>query len=118
MAHRVKSLAAAVGMGVMLATAAPATAFAATAAPHATSNAIKPAAGWIGTCYDTYVNSREAGGWCDGNGPDWVYQGWVECTNGDYYYGVVRWAGDRRESYGTCPSGTTVVYYGTADWYQ
>jgi hypothetical protein len=118
MAHRIKALAAAAGMAGLLAAAAPATAFAADTASATKSSTVRPDAGWLGTCYGTYVSSRVAGGWCDGNGPDWVYQGFAECSNGGYYYGVVRWAGDRRESYGTCPSGTVVVGYGVDTWYQ
>ena len=60
--------------------------------------------GWIGACY---VNrgTNWAGGWCDGNGPDWTYRGVVYCSNGGAYLGINHWAGDRRGSYAECPSG-------------
>jgi hypothetical protein len=70
--------------------------------------------GWLGTCYPQYPNSWTAGGWCDGNGPDWTYQGVVHCSNGGSYYGVVRWAGDRRKSFGLCQYSTGIwggLYY-------
>ena len=71
------------------------------------------AAGWIGDCYpNRYIIT--AGGWCDGNGPDWTYQAVVTCTNGGQYWGDRRWAGDRRGSTAGCPSGTTTsggLYY-------
>lgn len=63
-----------------------------------------PQAGWLGPCYPA-VGFNWGGGWCDGNGPNWHYRGWVYCTNGWEYYGVYRWAGDRRGSYAYCPSG-------------
>jgi hypothetical protein len=69
------------------------------------------AAGWIGKCYPWYVSSSTAGGWCDGNGPN-TYRGWASCSNYHIYYGVIRWAGDRRGSFGVCPSGTHVWAYG------
>ncbi|MEU3566920.1 hypothetical protein AB0E96_00595 [Kitasatospora sp. NPDC036755] len=63
--------------------------------------------GWLGDC--SYVIGQNfAGGWCDGNGPDWWYQAWVHCDDG-YYYGPARWAGDRRGSYAYCPDGHFVV---------
>jgi hypothetical protein len=71
------------------------------------------AAGWIGDCYANR-GTFSAGGWCDGNGPDWTYQAVVTCTNGGQYWGVRRWAGDRRGSYAECPAGTTTsggLYY-------
>ena len=71
--------------------------------------AVHSDSGWLGTCYPQ-VGSYWGGGWCDGNGPDWHYYGWVHCSNGWNYYGVDRWAGDRRGSYGYCPSGTYAIY--------
>jgi len=79
--------------------------------------AVRPDAGWLGNCYPA-VGSNWGGGWCDGNGPDWVYQGHVYCSNGGTYYGVVHWAGDRRGSYGYCPSGSYAVGGGLTVWYQ
>ncbi|MEU7798156.1 hypothetical protein AB0J14_19245 [Micromonospora arborensis] len=77
------------------------------------------AAGWLGACHPepNPNNSRSGGGWCDGNGPDARYQGWVDCSNGGRYWGPERWAGDRRRSYGTCPSGTSRVRYGVVGYY-
>ena len=69
------------------------------------------AAGWLGSCYPERVGNR-AGGWCDGNGPDWTYRGVVHCTNGGTYYGVERWAGDRRASAISCPRGKAFVWGG------
>ncbi|WP_446038097.1 hypothetical protein [Streptomyces sp. SID1121] len=65
-------------------------------------------AGWLGTCYPERSATR-AGGWCDGNGPNWNYSGWVRCSNGNEYYGPWKWAGDRTKSYAYCPSGTSSV---------
>jgi hypothetical protein len=63
------------------------------------------ASGWIGRCYPV-VSASYGGGWCDGNGPDWQYNGHVYCTasGGRFYYawGPTRWAGDRRGSYASC----------------
>ncbi|QOC90535.1 hypothetical protein [Micromonospora craniellae] len=77
------------------------------------------AAGWLGTCYSTPNpnNSRSGGGWCDGNGPDARYQGFVDCSNGGRYWGPEKWAGDRTRSYGTCPSGTSRLGYGVVGYY-
>ncbi|MFV5998702.1 hypothetical protein ACNPQM_41785 [Streptomyces sp. NPDC056231] len=63
-------------------------------------------AGWLGTCYVERTSTR-AGGWCDGNGPNWNYRGWVLCSNGKEYVGPWKWAGDRTKSYANCPSGST-----------
>ncbi|GLZ57460.1 hypothetical protein [Micromonospora sp. NBRC 107095] len=77
------------------------------------------AAGWLGTCrpYPNPNNSRSGGGWCDGNGPDARYRGWVDCSNGYSYSGPERWAGDQRRSYGTCPSGTSRISYWVHGYY-
>lgn len=83
----------------------------------ASAAVVRPDAGWLGNCYPA-VGSNWAGGWCDGNGPDWVYQGYVDCTNGYEYYGVVHWAGDRRGSYAYCPSGSYATNGGLDVWYQ
>lgn len=70
-------------------------------------------AGWIGSCY-VWRAAHSAGGWCDGNGPDWTYRAFVNCTGGSRS-GVSHWAGDRRGSVAECPSGTSnsggVRYY-------
>jgi hypothetical protein len=67
------------------------------------------AAGFLGKCYPVaQVIGRDlytGGGWCDGNGPDWTYRGWIKCyyaTGAPTNYGVIRWAGDRRQSMATC----------------
>jgi hypothetical protein len=73
-----------------------------------TADTVHPDSGWLGQCYPA-LGSNWGGGWCDGNGPDWHYYGWVDCTNGHEYYGVDRWAGDRRGSYAYCPAGTGAV---------
>ena len=106
---------------VTTATAAALAAAAFTATP-ASAATVRPNAGWIGTCYYSRSSSN-AGGWCDGNGPDWRYQGVVYCSNGYYYLGVVHWAGDRRGSYAYCPSGThstagglDIYYDSTYQW--
>jgi hypothetical protein len=77
---------------------------------------MSPQAGWLGTCYPA-VGSNWGGGWCDGNGPNWNYQGWVDCTNGGEYFGVIHWAGDRRGSYAYCPSGTWATAGGVDAFY-
>jgi len=52
------------------------------------------AAGWIGTCYP-HRGTGGAGGWCDGNGPDWQYRAVVYCERGGPFYSTgFRWAGD------------------------
>ena len=58
---------------------------------------------WLGSCY-TWHDNRTAGGWCDGNGPDYTYATTAACTNGGIAFGPSRWAGDRRESYAYCSS--------------
>ncbi|MGH3416977.1 MAG: hypothetical protein ACRDVE_22045 [Actinocrinis sp.] len=116
-------VAAAAGIAAVALAAAPASAATTATAHQGTVRALTPAgtvrpdAGWLGTCYGSH-GSNWGGGWCDGNGPDWVYQGFVDCTNGGEYYGVVHWAGDRRGSYGYCPSGSSTVNYGVYTWYQ
>ena len=59
---------------------------------------------WLGTCYP-WNDSETAGGWCNGNGPNWTYEGWAICNDGVQQFSVfgpMRWAGDRRGSYGYC----------------
>ncbi|MET8260412.1 hypothetical protein ACFYPG_23295 [Micromonospora sp. NPDC005553] len=62
--------------------------------------------GWIGKCYP-----HAYGGWCDGNGPDWTYEGYVRCaaqsSGSKDEVGVRRWAGDRRGSTAKCQLGTS-----------
>ena len=65
-------------------------------------------AGWLGPCY-VDASTTSGGGWCDGNGPDWTYRGRVQCTDGGDYYGVTRWAGDRRGSTAYCGGGEVIV---------
>jgi hypothetical protein len=60
---------------------------------------------WLGLCYPVRGNTH-AGGWCDGNGPNWTYRGIVRCSNNQRYLGVERWAGDRRGSHLECPANT------------
>jgi hypothetical protein len=85
------------------------------AAGPASASTVSPNTSFIGTCY-TFRGVNSAGGWCDGNGPNWVYQSRVFCATGVDYTGVTRWAGDRRGSTATCPSSNAVkggldVYY-------
>ncbi|MER7590667.1 hypothetical protein ABTW72_24335 [Micromonospora sp. NPDC127501] len=77
------------------------------------------AAGELGMCYKlpNPANSRSGGGFCDGTGPDARYYGRVTCSNGMNYYGPERWAGDTRNSYGTCPSGTSRASWGVYGYY-
>lgn len=63
-----------------------------------------PAASWIGAC-DFDVRFDWAGGWCDGNGPNWNYRAWIRCVFDGYLYGPWHWAGDRNGSYVHCPRG-------------
>lgn len=82
-----------------------------------TAGGVAPLSGWLGSCYVSRY-STFAGGWCDGNGPDYGYQGAVKCSNGWWYYnGPYRWAGDRRGSYSSCPSGTTATRGGVVIFY-
>ncbi|MGV9563565.1 hypothetical protein [Streptomyces sp. NPDC003480] len=67
---------------------------------------MKPAGSWLGKCYPYHkAGTKWAGGWCDGNGPNWQYWGYVNCSGNTRYFGPHRWAGDRRGSYVTCPAG-------------
>ena len=75
-----------------------------------------PLAGWLGSCFANRWTDR-AGGFCDGNGPDWTYRGWARCSNGIDYLGSARWAGDRRGSYAVCPTGRTATIGGLQVYY-
>jgi len=68
------------------------------------SGGVGTLSGFITQCYGSRY-STFAGGWCDGNGPDYTYKGVVWCSDGGKYYGQSRWAGDRTGSYVSCPSG-------------
>jgi hypothetical protein len=132
--HLVSGGAVAVGLALSLAapaSAAPASAAPALAASAQVSEVIRYTAGqpaptntatastlasWLGPCYPVRY-TRSAGGWCDGNGPNWRYQGYVGCTDGREYWGPVRWAGDRRGSYGYCPTGAYANYGGVQAFY-
>jgi hypothetical protein len=65
----------------------------------------------LDACYPASAGNW-GGGWCDGTGPNFTYQGFVDCTDNHEYYGTERWAGDRRASYGTCPAGKQAVQGG------
>jgi hypothetical protein len=85
------------------------------AAGPAAAATVRPNTSFIGTCYP-FRSTASGGGWCDGNGPNWVYQARVYCANGVDYTGVTRWAGDRRGSTATCEGSNAVeagldVYY-------
>ena len=69
---------------------------------------------WFGDVHVTLNTPTSYGGWVDGNGPD-SYRFFVICSNGKTYNGVTRWAGDRRGSFGYCPSGTTASYKGRTE---
>jgi len=87
----------AVAAGLALSLATPASAATVepnTIPPAATTGGAHTDSGWLGTCHPVRY-TRSAGGWCDGNGPDWRYFGWVYCTDGRDYHGPSRWAGDR-----------------------
>jgi hypothetical protein len=95
------------------------------AAPASAATLSRPAitqpnttnSGWIGNCYPS-GGDNWGGGWCDGNGPDYVYQGYVRCTTlGSEYWGPVRWAGDRRGSFGYCPANTFMISYDVLGFY-
>jgi hypothetical protein len=115
-------------LAIVLMVGAPAVAVAKTDAGAAgDTNAVAPASaqmalsGWLGRCYPQFPNSWTAGGWCDGNGPDWTYRGVVHCTNGASYFGVMRWAGDRRKSFGLCQYSSGVwggLYYYYKGYYR
>lgn len=88
-----------------------------TVVSHSRSATVQPDGSWLGTCYSSY-GATWGGGWCDGNGPNWQYQGYVYCKDGGTYYSVVRWAGDRRGSYASCPIGVGAYYGGVTPFYQ
>jgi hypothetical protein len=67
-----------------------------------------PPDGWAGPCYFTDVGYNYAGGWCDGNGPDWWYHAHVQCDTGSAD-GPEKWAGDRSKSIAYCPRGGRVL---------
>ncbi|MEV0566565.1 hypothetical protein [Dactylosporangium sp. NPDC050588] len=73
--------------------------------------------GWIGECHP-----QQYGGWCDGNGPDWQYRGFVKCaaqsSGSKPYYGPFRWAGDTRGSYASCTLGTSYKSGGVEVYYK
>ncbi|WP_430501349.1 hypothetical protein ACQRWP_07130 [Micromonospora trifolii] len=73
--------------------------------------------GWIGQCYP-----HAYGGWCDGNGPGWTYEGYVRCaaqSSGSIDYpGPSRWAGDRRGSTAKCSLGTSYKSGGVKVFYR
>jgi hypothetical protein len=77
------------------------------------------AAGWIGTCYP-HRGTGGAGGWCDGNGPDWQYRAVVYCERGGPFYSTgFRWAGDTRGLSAYCRTGTGPSYAGGVEyWYR
>lgn len=92
----------------------------ATAAPAAAAT-VRPMTSWLGACHP-WNDNETAGGWCDGNGPNWTYQAVALCENIVQVTwittGVVRWAGDRRGSYAYCSTrngflvqGWIYVYY-------
>ncbi|MFF3907870.1 hypothetical protein ACFYZJ_18185 [Streptomyces sp. NPDC001848] len=67
---------------------------------------MRPAGSWLGKCYPYHkAGTKWAGGWCDGNGPNWQYWGYVNCSGNTRYFGPHRWAGDKRGSYAACPAG-------------
>jgi hypothetical protein len=89
-----------------LAAAAPASA--------ATARPMRPASSWLGTCYP-WNDNETAGGWCNGNGPNWTYEGRAVCNVAGFQYdefGPSRWAGDRRGSYGYCSTDGGVLVSG------
>ncbi|MEV4517927.1 hypothetical protein AB0K00_54340 [Dactylosporangium sp. NPDC049525] len=73
--------------------------------------------GWIGQCHP-----QQYGGWCDGNGPDWQYRGFVSCaaqsSGSKEYYGPFRWAGDRTGSTAKCSLGTSYKSGGVKTYYK
>jgi hypothetical protein len=114
-------------LAIVLVVGAPVAAIAKPNAGAADTNMVAPASsavvlsGWLGRCYPQFPNSWTAGGWCDGNGPDWTYRGVVHCTNGASYFGVMRWAGDRRKSFGLCQYSSGVwggLYYFYKGYYR
>ena len=73
--------------------------------------------GWIGACHP-----QQYGGWCDGNGPDWQYRGFVNCaaqsSGSKEYFGLYRWAGDRTGSTAKCTLGTSYRFGGVKTYYR
>ena len=94
---------------------------AAVVAPASTAHA----AGWVGACHLQYGYEDGASGpylvgvagWCDGEGPNWHYYAYVHCANYNSYYGIYRWAGDRRQSVTRCPHGVRANGAGVAKLY-
>jgi hypothetical protein len=79
------------------------------AAPAASAVTPKAAAlrgSWKGKCYPQHPQgTKKAGGWCNGNGPNWQYWAYVNCSGGHRYFGPHRWMGDRRGSWVSCKAG-------------
>lgn len=80
------------------------------ASPAAAATAA-PLSSWIGPCH-LWSDTETAGGWCDGNGPNWDYQAVSNCANQVNPIGPQRWAGDRRGSYGCCSEVNSQLSYG------
>lgn len=77
------------------------------------------ASGFLGACHPVHAGNW-GGGWCDGNGPDWIYRPAVYCNNsgGIWYVGsAYHWAGDRRSLYVDCSPGGSSIYGGLAVYY-
>jgi len=113
-----KALLAIIGTGVLftLFAAAPA-ASAASSAAMTPATAAAPMGSWIGACYP-WNDGVTAGGWCNGNGPNWTYYTYAICERGSNSWitsGPLRWAGDRRQSYSYCSRN---VGYGSGVIYQ
>ena len=72
------------------------------------------ASGTLGLCHKGFSSNPTVyrWGWCDGSGPDYVYQADVICSSPtDAYqdFGISRWAGDTRGSKVVCDSGYHVA---------
>ncbi|WP_055490795.1 hypothetical protein [Streptomyces sp. TP-A0356] len=71
---------------------------------HVASGTSAAASGWY-ACDErtgTWHDRNTAGGFCDGQGPNWSYQTHAQCKDGTLTSGARRWAGDRRWSYAYC----------------
>jgi hypothetical protein len=120
MYRAVKAALAIAVVGVALGVAGPASAASAgSTAPAASSGHAVHPDGWKGPCYPAKFDEyNSGGGWCDGNGPDWVYHGWVICSNGNIQlFGPTKWDGDRSGSYRNCNGRGHVTSAGVDTWH-
>jgi hypothetical protein len=66
---------------------------------HTSAGAVQPQT--LSSCPSGTNNSYEYYVWCNGTGPT-SYRAIAYCSDGEVVFGVMRWDGDRRQSYASC----------------